>query len=117
MSVHGANRLGDNSLLTLLYSVARPFTPCKTLSEMAPTRDASESDLEASMTRFNRWENSEKGKGEDQYKLRRLAECMRLNFSVFREGEAMAEGLKELSEIRERLKHAHDDKATSIPSV
>ena len=32
---------------------------------------------------------------------------MQLNFSVFREGEAMAEGMKELTEIRERLKHAH----------
>ena len=29
-----------------------------------------------------------------------------MNFSVFREGEAMAEGLEELKEIRERLQHA-----------
>ena len=28
---------------------------------------------------------------------------MQFNFSVFREGEAMAQGMKELTEIRERL--------------
>ncbi|MAF75061.1 MAG: succinate dehydrogenase flavoprotein subunit, partial [Idiomarinaceae bacterium] len=32
-----------------------------------------------------------------------------MNFSVFREGDAMADGLKELAEIRERLKNARLD--------
>ncbi|WP_333971472.1 succinate dehydrogenase flavoprotein subunit [Alteromonas mediterranea] len=117
VSVHGANRLGGNSLLDLVvFGRATGLHLGKTLSEMAPTRDASESDLEASMTRFNRWENSEKGKGEDPVQIKKdLQECMQLNFSVFREGEAMAEGLKELSEIRERLKNARlDDKSSDF---
>ncbi|MFZ8199920.1 succinate dehydrogenase flavoprotein subunit [Alteromonas portus] len=117
VSVHGANRLGGNSLLDLVvFGRATGLHLGKTLSEMAPTRDASESDLEASMTRFNRWENSEKGKGEDPVQIKKdLQKCMQLNFSVFREGEAMAEGLKELSEIRERLKHARlDDKSSDF---
>lgn len=117
VSVHGANRLGGNSLLDLVvFGRATGLHLGKTLSEMAPTRDASESDLEASMTRFNRWENSEKGKGEDPVQIKKdLQKCMQLNFSVFREGEAMAEGLKELSEIRERLKHASlDDKSADF---
>ncbi|CAI4152905.1 succinate dehydrogenase flavoprotein subunit [Alteromonas macleodii] len=117
VSVHGANRLGGNSLLDLVvFGRATGLHLGKTLSEMAPTRDASESDLEASMTRFNRWEKSEKGKGEDPVQIKKdLQKCMQLNFSVFREGEAMAEGLKELSEIRERLKHARlDDKSADF---
>ena len=117
VSVHGANRLGGNSLLDLVvFGRATGLHLGKTLSEMAPTRDASETDLEASMTRFNRWENSEKGKGEDPVQIKKdLQKCMQLNFSVFREGEAMAEGLKELSEIRERLKHARlDDKSADF---
>mgnify|MGYP000483463389 FL=1 len=117
VSVHGANRLGGNSLLDLVvFGRATGLHLGKTLSEMAPTRDASESDLEASMTRFNRWENSEKGKGEDPVQIKKdLQKCMQLNFSVFREGEAMAEGLKELSEIRERLKNARlDDKSSDF---
>jgi succinate dehydrogenase / fumarate reductase flavoprotein subunit len=40
---------------------------------------------------------------------------MQLNFSVFREGDAMATGLKELKEIRERLQYARlDDKSTEF---
>ncbi|WP_394220353.1 succinate dehydrogenase flavoprotein subunit [Alteromonas gracilis] len=117
VSVHGANRLGGNSLLDLVvFGRATGLHLGKTLSEMAPTRDASESDLEASMTRFNRWENSEKGKGEDPVQIKKdLQKCMQLNFSVFREGDAMADGLKELGEIRERLNHARlDDKSADF---
>ena len=117
VSVHGANRLGGNSLLDLVvFGRATGLHLGTTLSEMAPTRDASESDLDASMTRFNRWENSEKGKGEDPVQIKKdLQQCMQLNFSVFREGDAMAEGLRELSEIRERLKHARlDDKSSDF---
>jgi len=117
VSVHGANRLGGNSLLDLVvFGRATGLHLGKALSEMGPTRDASESDLEASMTRFNRWENSEKGKGEDPVQIKKdLQKCMQLNFSVFREGEAMADGLKELGEIRERLNHARlDDKSADF---
>ena len=117
VSVHGANRLGGNSLLDLVvFGRATGLHHGKSLSDMAPTRDVSESDLEASMARFNRWENSEKGKGEDPVQIKKdLQECMQLNFSVFREGDAMAEGLKELSEIRERLKNARlDDKSSDF---
>ena len=71
VSVHGANRLGGNSLLDLVvFGRATGLHLGKTLLKWHQ-RDASESDLEASMTRFNRWENSEKGKGNIQYKLRK----------------------------------------------
>ncbi len=40
---------------------------------------------------------------------------MQNNFSVFREGKAMADGLEELKVIRERLKNAHlSDKSTEF---
>jgi succinate dehydrogenase / fumarate reductase flavoprotein subunit len=117
VSVHGANRLGGNSLLDLVvFGRATGLHLGKTLADMAPTRDASESDLEVAMSRFNRWENSEKGKGEDPVQIKKdMQECMQLNFSVFREGEAMAEGLKQLGEIRERLQSARlDDKSSDF---
>ncbi|NDV91569.1 succinate dehydrogenase flavoprotein subunit [Alteromonas sp. 345S023] len=117
VSVHGANRLGGNSLLDLVvFGRATGLHLGKTLSDMAPTRDASESDLDLAMSRFNRWENSEKGKGEDPVQIKKdMQECMQLNFSVFREGDAMATGLKELGEIRERLQNARlDDKSSDF---
>jgi len=88
----------------------------KNLDEIDIKSEASESDLEAAMARFNRWENSEKGKGEDPVQIKKdMQKCMQLNFSVFREGDAMAEGLKELGEIRERLANARlDDKSSDF---
>ena len=117
VSVHGANRLGGNSLLDLVvFGRATGLHLGKTLSDVSPFREASESDLEVAMSRFNRWENSEKGKGEDPVQIKKdMQECMQLNFSVFREGEAMADGLKQLGEIRERLQNARlDDKSADF---
>ena len=84
------------------------------LAETENAKDASDSDLEAALARYNRWESSTTG--EDPVQIRKdLQQCMQLNFSVFREGEAMAEGMKELTEIRERLKHAKlDDKSSEF---
>ncbi|MCW8092175.1 succinate dehydrogenase flavoprotein subunit [Alteromonas sp. ASW11-130] len=117
VSVHGANRLGGNSLLDLVvFGRATGLHLGETLSQMDSTRDASESDVDEAMARFNRWENSEQGKGEDPVQIKKdMQECMQLNFSVFREGDAMAEGLKQLKDIRERLQHARlDDKSSDF---
>jgi succinate dehydrogenase / fumarate reductase flavoprotein subunit len=112
VSVHGANRLGGNSLLDLVVfgRSAGKFLG-QYLKETEFGKAASESDLEASLSRLNRWESSTKG--EDPVKIRKdMQNCMQLNFSVFREGNAMAQGMKELLEIRERLQHAKlDDKS------
>lgn len=116
VSVHGANRLGGNSLLDLVvFGRATGLHLGKALDDIS-SRDASSTDVDEAMSRFNRWENSEKGKGEDPVQIKKdLQECMQLNFSVFREGEAMAQGLKELGEIRERLKSARlDDKSSDF---
>jgi succinate dehydrogenase / fumarate reductase flavoprotein subunit len=117
VSVHGANRLGGNSLLDLVvFGRATGLHLGDKLKEISVSRDASESDLESSLSRFNRWESSAVGKGEDPVQIKKdMQQCMQLNFSVFREGDAMAEGLKELKEIRERLQHARlDDKSSDF---
>ena len=115
VSVHGANRLGGNSLLDLVvFGRAAGNFLGTYLNGTQFGKEASESDLEASLARFNRWESSDKG--EDPVQIRKdLQQCMQLNFSVFREGEAMAQGMKELTEIRERLQHARlDDKSSEF---
>lgn len=81
-------------------------------------RDASESDVEGSLERLNRWNNNRNG--EDPVAIRKaLQECMQHNFSVFREGDAMAKGLEQLKVIRERLKTPvwMTRPASLIPSV
>ncbi|MGX5913835.1 succinate dehydrogenase flavoprotein subunit [Aliidiomarina sp. Khilg15.8] len=115
VSVHGANRLGGNSLLDLVvFGRATGMHLGEALAANAEARTASESDVEAAMARVNRWNDTQNG--EDPVQIKKdLQNCMQLNFSVFREGEAMNDGLKELSEIRERLKHARlDDTSTEF---
>ena len=113
VSVHGANRLGGNSLLDLVvFGRAAGLYLEKYLAETGEQREASASDIEAAMARFNRWESTTKG--EDPVQIKKdMQQCMQLNFSVFREGDAMAEGLSQLKEIRERLKHARLDDRSS----
>ncbi|MBF8999528.1 MULTISPECIES: succinate dehydrogenase flavoprotein subunit [Vibrio] len=107
VSVHGANRLGGNSLLDLVvFGRSTGLHLGETLAAHAESRPASESDIEASLSRAMRWENSTGG--EDPAQIRKdLQQCMQHNFSVFREGAAMAEGLEELKQIRERLEDGH----------
>ncbi|MUH71857.1 succinate dehydrogenase flavoprotein subunit [Psychrosphaera haliotis] len=106
VSVHGANRLGGNSLLDLVvFGRAAGQYLEKYLGEGKGATDVSEDDINAALERYNRWENNKDG--EDPVQIKKdLQSCMQLNFSVFREGKAMAQGLAELKEIRERLKHA-----------
>ncbi len=113
VSVHGANRLGGNSLLDLVvFGRAAGKFLGEYLNRDINMAEASEAELEAAMARYNRWENSTP-EGEDPVQIRKdLQQCMQLNFSVFREGDAMAQGLQELQDIRKRLANARlDDKS------
>lgn len=115
VSVHGANRLGGNSLLDLVvFGRAAGRHLGEVLNAQIEARDASESDLDAAMARYNRWDS---GKGsENPVQIRKdMQRCMQLNFSVFREGKAMAEGLAELKTIRARLADAKlDDRSKAF---
>jgi succinate dehydrogenase / fumarate reductase flavoprotein subunit len=105
VSVHGANRLGGNSLLDLVvFGRATGLYLGEALNDYS-AREAQDSDIDNAMSRFNRWESTKTG--EDPVQIKKdLQQCMQLNFSVFREGDSMAQGLSELKEIRERLKSA-----------
>ena len=113
VSVHGANRLGGNSLLDLVvFGRATGMHLGEALAANVEAREASASDLETAMARTNRWNNTQKG--EDPVQIKKdLQQCMQLNFSVFREGDAMESGLQELKEIRERLQNARLDDTSS----
>lgn len=120
VSVHGANRLGGNSLLDLVvFGRATGLHLGEALAATAEARPASQSDLDASLARVQRWEASKPGQGEDPVQIKKdLQQCMQLNFSVFREGAAMAEGLDQLKEIRERIKYARlDDKSSDFNTM
>ncbi|MBU1439243.1 MAG: succinate dehydrogenase flavoprotein subunit [Gammaproteobacteria bacterium] len=117
VSVHGANRLGGNSLLDLVvFGRATGLHLGEALAATSEGRGATDSDIQAALARTQRWENTKVGQGEDPAQIKKdLQTCMQLNFSVFREGAAMAEGLAELKVIRERLQYARlDDKSSDF---
>lgn len=110
VSVHGANRLGGNSLLDLVvFGRSSGMFIEKTLREGVELRDPSESDLEAAMSRLNRLNSSSEGgsaKAESAPALRKeLQEIMQNHFGVFRKGEFMQEGIRKLAALRERVEN------------
>ncbi|MFA5632042.1 MAG: succinate dehydrogenase flavoprotein subunit [Porticoccaceae bacterium] len=107
VSVHGANRLGGNSLLDLVvFGRASGLFIEQSLREGIEMRDASESDLEAAMARLNRV-NTSTG-GESASALRKeLQGCMQNYFGVFRRGDYMQQGIEKLAELRPRIENVH----------
>ncbi|KZY89129.1 succinate dehydrogenase flavoprotein subunit, partial [Oleiphilus sp. HI0073] len=115
VSVHGANRLGGNSLLDLVvFGRAAGLQIEKSIREGLTHDEASDSDIESALTRLNRLNSSSSGESSVAIK-EDLQKTMQLYFGVFREGESMQKGLKLLDEIGERLKNVYlDDKSQAF---
>jgi succinate dehydrogenase / fumarate reductase flavoprotein subunit len=115
VSVHGANRLGGNSLLDLVvFGRAAGLQIEKSLREGFATDDAQESDIEASLSRLDRLDKTTSGESVAQVRAD-LQSTMQLYFGVFREGETMQKGLKMLDDLGERIKNTHlEDKSSAF---
>ncbi|MEE4246160.1 MAG: succinate dehydrogenase flavoprotein subunit [Kangiellaceae bacterium] len=107
VSVHGANRLGGNSLLDLVvFGRAAGMHLEESLAEGLEFSDYTDDDLSKATERYNRWQDSEPG--VDPANVRdKMQEIMQNSFGVFRTGELMASGLKEIADVREQLKKAY----------
>jgi len=107
VSVHGANRLGGNSLLDLVvFGRASGLFIEKALRDGIDYRDASESDVGTAMARLNRVNESTSGeKAADMRK--ELQNIMQNHFGVFRRGDYMQDGIKKLAVLRERIANVH----------
>lgn len=115
VSVHGANRLGGNSLLDLVvFGRAAGLHIEKQLKEGYECQDATESDLEAAMARLNRLNDSTGGERVSDVR-KELQSTMQLYFGVFRDGDSMQKGLGLLKEIRTKVENLHlEDKSKAF---
>ena len=104
VSVHGANRLGGNSLLDLVvFGRAAGLHIEQMLRDGFETDDATEEEIKRAMARLDRLDSA--ADGEDVAEVRKdLQNCMQLYFGVFRDGESMEKGLAMLKEIGERVR-------------
>ena len=107
VSVHGANRLGGNSLLDLIvFGRAAGVHIEEVMRQGVSYGAASDSDLEAACARLARWESSTGGEGVAALR-KELQNVMQINFGVFRTESHMEEGRKLLADLRERVSNAH----------
>jgi len=106
VSVHGANRLGANSLLDIVvFGRAAGLHVEAALKDGLAMPQTSTTELDAASARLQRWEQS--SGGEDMNDIRQtMKKVMQEDFGVFRDGPAMQEGLAKLNSLRERLAHA-----------
>ena len=115
VSVHGANRLGGNSLLDLVvFGRASGIYIEKMLSGGVEQQEASESDIEGAMARLSRLNESRSG--EKTADLRKeLQNIMQNHFGVFRRGDYMQQGIEKLAALRERIENVHlEDKSMAF---
>jgi succinate dehydrogenase / fumarate reductase flavoprotein subunit len=106
VSVHGANRLGANSLLDLVvFGRAAGKHIQQAVREGLTQHEPSQSDIDAAMQRYERWNTNQGGESVDEIRST-LQKIMQDDFSVFRTAEHMKEGFKKLEHLNERLKYA-----------
>ena len=105
VSVHGANRLGGNSLLDLVvFGRAAGLHIEKMLREGIEQRNASPADIDRALARLNKLNASTDG--ESAAVLRKeLQTIMQNYFGVFRKGEFMQKGIAQLAELRIRIEN------------
>lgn len=108
VSVHGANRLGGNSLLDLVVFGRAAGLHVEELwqsNHLPDTPYVSSDDIAQSLTRYQRWQQSTDGESpaviHDE-----MQRVMQEDFGVFRTGDIMKSGLERLRALRDRLANA-----------
>ena len=116
VSVHGANRLGGNSLLDLVvFGRAAGKHINEELSEQS-SPVMSDTNIEESLETLIRIQETEKG--ESVFNLRsEMQNVMQNYFGVYRNEDLMKKGTSKLEEITERTKNIHlNDKSDQFNS-
>lgn len=106
VSVHGANRLGTNSLLDLVvFGRAVGLHLEEALKSDLGHRTEASGEMDRALSRVERWNDA--SNTENPYEIRKeIQEVMQNNFGVFRDEKPMEKGLVELKTLRERLQKA-----------
>ena len=107
VSVHGANRLGGNSLLDLVvFGRAAGIHIEEVMRQGVSYRDPSEDDVDRALATVRRWDESASGEGVAALK-RELQNLMQVNFGVFRTEQNMRDSIAKLADLRARIGAAH----------
>ena len=98
-SVHGANRLGSNSLTDLVvFGKAAGMQAAKELAGIGEHQDWSRGAGDEAVARFDRFRNA-KGKTPTAELRTAMQRAMQEDAAVFRTGETLAQGAKRIADI------------------
>jgi succinate dehydrogenase / fumarate reductase flavoprotein subunit len=99
VSVHGANRLGSNSLTDLVvFGKAAGMQAAKELAGIGEHQDWSRGAGDEAVARFDRFRNA-KGKTPTAELRTAMQRAMQEDAAVFRTGETLAQGAKRIADI------------------
>jgi succinate dehydrogenase / fumarate reductase flavoprotein subunit len=115
VSVHGANRLGGNSLLDLVvFGRAAGLHIQEALKSGGGVSDSDSDDIDQALHSLNALNHSEGGFEVAEVK-RELQAVMQNYFGVFRRGDYMEKGVAELNTIRDKISNLHlKDKSSAF---
>lgn len=104
VSVHGANRLGTNSLLDLVvFGRAAAYRAAELCKPNSPHRPLKNSDGEAALIRFDRLRNA-KGSQKVNAIRHNMQRVMQTHCAVFRNEAYLSEGWLKMSQVLESFK-------------
>ncbi len=103
VSVHGANRLGSNSLIDLVvFGRAVGLRVAETLKPGARQPELKAAQTEASLARFDGFRNANGGTTTAALRLE-MQKAMQEDVAVFRTGETLKSGVERMEQVRQKL--------------
>ncbi|MCL4154412.1 UNVERIFIED_CONTAM: hypothetical protein GTU68_067331 [Idotea baltica] len=102
-SVHGANRLGSNSLIDLVvFGRAAAIRAGKVVDPSKANAPLNQASVDAAFDRFDRLRNAQGAVPTADLRLE-MQKCMQADAAVFRTSKTLAEGVKRMDDIAAKM--------------
>ncbi|MEO1207331.1 MAG: succinate dehydrogenase flavoprotein subunit [Pseudomonadota bacterium] len=98
VSVHGANRLGSNSLIDLVVFGRAAGLRCADVVEKGSQPDLPSAATDKALTRLDRFRYADGGTPTADFRLR-MQKIMQKNCAVFRDGPVLDEGVQNIAQV------------------
>ncbi|PQO22752.1 succinate dehydrogenase flavoprotein subunit [Rhodobacteraceae bacterium WD3A24] len=102
-SVHGANRLGSNSLIDLVvFGRAAAIRAAEVVDAQAPNPEPNKAAIDKALDRFDAFRHADGGTSTAELRLE-MQKTMQENAAVFRTEEVLAEGVEKMDAIAAKM--------------